>query len=50
MRTVRRPKTIRCITIAKAKPMTSSTATVMTVISTVVTTSLHHSGSVRMTT
>ena len=39
---------IRCITKANAKPMTSSTATVTTMMITVVTTSFHHSGSVRI--
>ena len=37
---------IRCITIANAKPMTSSTATVTTMISTVFQVSPQNSGSV----
>ena len=36
MRIRPRAKTMRCITIANAKPMTSSTATVTTMISSVV--------------
>src|SRR5450756_769252 len=49
VRTVRRPKTILCITMARVKPMTSSTATVTAVMMNVVTTSDHHTLSVRMT-
>ena len=49
MRTVRRPKMMRCITVAKAKPMTNSTATVTTVMNTVVKTSCHHRLSVSTT-
>ena len=41
-----RAKMIRCITIANAKPMTSSTATVTTMISTVFQVSCQNSGSV----
>ncbi len=40
-------KTIRCITIANAKPITSSTATVTTMITTVLTVSFQKSESVR---
>ncbi len=50
VRTVRRPKMIRCITMAKAKPITNSTATVITVMMNVVNTSCHHSGSLSTTT
>ena len=39
---------IRCITIAKAKPMTSSTATVTTMMSTVFSVSCQNSESVRI--
>src|SRR5690606_36498117 len=49
VRTIARPTTMRCITMANAKPMTSSTATVMTVIRTVTPTSRHHRLSVRIT-
>ena len=45
MRTVRRPKMILFITMAKVKPITNSMATVTTVMITVVTTSCHHSES-----
>ena len=37
-----RAKMIRCITIAKANPTTSSTATVTTMMKTVLNTSCHH--------
>ena len=40
---------MRCITMAKAKPMTSSMATVTTVMTTVVNTVCHHSPSVSTT-
>ena len=49
MRTTLRPKMIRCMTMAKAKPMSSSTATVITVMITVVKTVCHHRPSDRTT-
>ena len=48
MRISPRAKMIRCITIAKAKPMTSSTATVTTMMITVFTVSFQNSESVRI--
>src|SRR5206468_8892728 len=42
VRITRRPNTTRCITEAKTNPTTSSTATVATVMTTVVSTSFHH--------
>ena len=45
MRRVLRMKNARCMINAKAMPMTSSTATVITVMSAVVPTSCHHTGS-----
>ena len=47
VRTNERPNRIRYITKAKAKPSTSSTTTLTTVMIRVVTKSLHHTGSVR---
>ena len=44
-----RPRTMRSITKANQNPSTSSTATVTTVMASVVTKSFHHSGSVRIT-
>ena len=46
VRTNERPRTIRYITQAKPKPSTSSTTTLTTVMIAVVTTALHHTGSV----
>ena len=50
MRITPRAKMIRCITIANAKPMTSSTATVTTMITTVFQVSFQNSVSVRTVT
>ncbi len=47
MRIAPRANTILCITMAKAKPMTSSTATVTTMMSTVFQVSCQNSWSVR---
>src|SRR5579859_3064256 len=49
VRTVRRPKMILFITMANTKPITSSNATVTTVMITVVTTSCHHNESFNTT-
>ena len=50
MRISPRAKTIRCITIANAKPITSSTATVTTMMITVFSVSCQNSVSVRTVT
>ena len=49
VRSVRRGMTILFMTMASAMPSTNSTATVMTMISVLIQTALHHSESVRMT-
>ncbi len=48
MRTVRRPKTARCMTSAKARPMTSSTVTETTVMTAVANTACHQTPLDRM--
>ena len=49
MRSGPRPRMMRSITKANMNPSTSSTATVTTVMTSVVMKSFHHTGSVRIT-